>query len=150
MQFYGDLLSEILGESAPSSKSLHLKQNAIEWPMTIVTDDWDAYHNVSTEKVGLPQQKALTLVIATIREWLVNSDAQIRWRRKYDHVRSDEGPQRVKAAPGPSTPKRRMECTKRRHVDSRKVSVSIKTYTKEEFNAYKPWRIARRTLCRGD
>ena len=34
LQFCADLLSEILGESAPSSKKLHLKQNAIEWSKT--------------------------------------------------------------------------------------------------------------------
>ena len=40
----------------------------------------DVYDKVSTEKKGgLPQQKALTLEIATIREWLVNSGALIRW-----------------------------------------------------------------------
>ena len=70
VQFYGDLLNEILGESAPSSKKLHLKQNAIEWSKTIVTDVRDVCDKVSTEKVGLPNQKALTLEIATIREWL--------------------------------------------------------------------------------
>ena len=75
MQFYGDLLSEILGESAPSSKKLHLKQNATEWSKTIVADARDVYDDVSTEKGGLPQQEALTLEIATIREWLVNSGA---------------------------------------------------------------------------
>ena len=79
MQFYGDLLNVILGESAPSSKKLHLKQNAIESPMTIVTDARDVYDKVSTEKGGLPQQKALTLEIATIPEWSVNSRALIRW-----------------------------------------------------------------------
>ena len=47
-------------------------------------------------------------------------------RRKYYYERSDEGSQRVKAAPGSRTAERRMECTKRRHVGSRKVSVSIK------------------------
>ena len=67
MQFYRVLLSEILGGSAPSSKKLHLKQNAIEWSKTIVTDARD----VSTEREGLPQRKALTLEIATFREWLV-------------------------------------------------------------------------------
>ena len=79
MQFYADLLSEIHGESAPSSKNLHLKHSAVEWPRTIVTDARDVYDKVSTEKGGLPQQKALTLDIATIREWLVTSGAQIRW-----------------------------------------------------------------------
>ena len=79
MQFYGDLLSEILGEGAPSSKNLHLKQNAIEWSKMIVTDAPDVHDKVSTEKSGFPQQAALTLEIANIREWLVNSGAQIRW-----------------------------------------------------------------------
>ena len=68
MQFYGDLLSEILGESAPFS-----------WSRTIVTDARNVYDKFSTEKGGLPQQKALTLEIATIREWLVNVGALIRW-----------------------------------------------------------------------
>ena len=60
-------------------KNLHLKQSTIEWPKTIVMDARDVYDKVSTQKSGLPQQKALTLEIAAIREWLVNSDAQIRW-----------------------------------------------------------------------
>ena len=79
MQFYGDLLNEILGESAPSFKKLHLKQNAMEWSKMIVTDAWDVYDKVSTEKGGLPQQKALTLEIATIREWLAHSGTVMRW-----------------------------------------------------------------------
>ena len=68
-----------LGESTQSSKKLHLKQNAIELSKTIVTDARDLHDKVSTEKEGLPQQKAPTLEIATIREWLVNSRALIRW-----------------------------------------------------------------------
>ena len=78
MHFYGDLLNEILRESAPSSKKLHLKQNATVWSKTIVTDARDVHDKVSTEKGGLPRQKALTLEIATIREWLVNSGILIR------------------------------------------------------------------------
>ena len=79
MQFYADLMSEILGESAPSSKNLHLKQNAIQWPKMIVTDAGDFYDKLSTEKGGLPQHKPLSMEIATIREWVVNSGALIRW-----------------------------------------------------------------------
>ena len=79
IQFYADFLGEILGESAPSSKNLHLKQTAIGWPKVIVTDAQDVYDKLSTEKGGLPQQNALTLEIVTIREWLVNSGALIRW-----------------------------------------------------------------------
>ena len=45
----------------------------------IVTDARDVYDKLSTEKGGLPQQKALTLEIDTIRAWLVNSGALIRW-----------------------------------------------------------------------
>ena len=45
----------------------------------IVTDARDVSDKVSTEKGGLPQEKAVTLEIATIREWLVNSGALIRW-----------------------------------------------------------------------
>ena len=77
MHIYGDLLSETFGESAPFSKKLHLKQNATEWSKTFVTDARDVYDKVSTEKGGVPQQKALTLEIVTIREWLVNSGALI-------------------------------------------------------------------------
>ena len=69
MQFFADLLDEILAESAPSSKNLHLKRNAIAWPKMIVTDARDVCDKLSTEKGGLPQQKALTYEIATIREW---------------------------------------------------------------------------------
>ena len=79
MQFYADLLGDILGRSAPSSKNLHLKQNAIEWPKMIVTDARDVYDKVSTEKGGLPQQKTLALEMGTIRECLVNSGPLIRW-----------------------------------------------------------------------
>ena len=78
-QFYADLLGELLAESAPSSKNLNLKRHAIVWPKMIVTDAWNVYDKLSTEKGGLPQQQALTLEIATIREWLVNSGALIPW-----------------------------------------------------------------------
>ena len=54
MQFYADLLCEILAESAPSSKNLHLKRNAIAWPKMSVTDARDVYDKLSTEKGGLP------------------------------------------------------------------------------------------------
>ena len=71
--------------------------------------------------------------------------------RKYDHERSDEGPQGVETAPGSSSAKRRMECTTRRHVGSGKVSVSVKAYTKDEAdsNASLFRRVARRVLYCG-
>ena len=48
---------------------LRLKQqNAKEWPKMVVTDARDVHDKLSTEKGGLPQQKALTLDFATIRE----------------------------------------------------------------------------------
>ena len=59
MQFYADLLSEILGESAASSNNLHLKQNAIEWPKMIVTDARDVYDRLSTEKGGLKVERSV-------------------------------------------------------------------------------------------
>ena len=78
MQFYGDLLTEILGESAPASKNLHFEAKRDR----VVQDDGgarDVHDKVSTETYGLPKQNSLALEIATIREWLVNSGAQIRW-----------------------------------------------------------------------
>ena len=50
----GDLLNEILGESAPSTKTLHLKQHAIQWSKTIVTDARDVHDKVSTEEGRTP------------------------------------------------------------------------------------------------
>ena len=52
IQSHGDVLNEILGESAPSSKKLHLKQNAIEWSKTIVTDAQDEFLNSEAWIVG--------------------------------------------------------------------------------------------------
>ena len=66
MQFYADLLGENPRKAIACSKM-------------IVTDAQDVYDKLSTERGGLPQQEALTLEIATIREWLVNSGALIRW-----------------------------------------------------------------------
>ena len=51
----------------------------MEWSKTIVTDAWDVFDKLLTEKGGLPQHKALTLEIANIWEWLANSGASIRW-----------------------------------------------------------------------
>ena len=56
-----------------------MRQSAIKWPKTIVTDARDVYDKVSTEKGGLPQQKALTLEIAIIEECLVTPGAEMRW-----------------------------------------------------------------------
>ena len=72
MQFNGDLLSAILGGSAPEAKRDRLAQ-----------DDRDGCPGCLRQTLDrerwTPQQKALTLEIANIREWQVNSDAQIRW-----------------------------------------------------------------------
>ena len=135
MQFYADLLNEILGESAPYPKSLHLKQNATKWPKMIHRERWT------------PATKGADIGdchLSRMAGQLRRCDTLDRGR-KHDYERSDERSQRVKAALGSGTLERRMECTTRRHVDSREVSVSIKTYTKDEFNAYKLWRITRRT-----
>ena len=139
MQFYADLLNEILEESVPSSKNLHLKQNATEWPK----NDRDGcpgclrqslYDNLSTEKRGLTQQKGADIGDchhSRMAGQLRRSDKLDR-RRKHDYEQSDERSQKVKAALGSGTLGRRMECTTRRRVGSRKVNVSVKTYTKDE------------------
>ena len=43
-----------------------------------MTDARDVYDKLSTEKTWTPGTEG-TLAIATVREWLVHSDAQIRW-----------------------------------------------------------------------
>ena len=70
------------------------------------------YDKVSTEKTGLPKQKALTLETATIREWLVNSGALIRWTADENMIMNGL----TKGHKGSSTAERRMERTKRRYV----------------------------------
>ena len=91
MQFHGDLLSEILGESAPSSKKLHFKQNAIEWSKTIVADARDVGDCHHSGTVGQ-----------------LRSFDTLDGRRKHDHERSDEGSQRVMTTLGSGTTERRM------------------------------------------
>ena len=138
MQFYGKLLTEILGESAPPSKHVHLKQDATDWPKTIVTDARHVYGKLSTEKGGLPPQKALTLEIATIRELLVNSDAQIRWTADENMImngltkNNKESRQHVSRV----RQQRQTKCTTRRHAGSRKVSVAVKANTTTQLDAH--------------
>ena len=110
MEFYADLFDGILGQSAPSSKNLYMRQSATKWPKTILTDARDVYDKVSTEKCGFPQQKALTQEIATIGEWLVTTGAEMRLDRRWkdDNDRSHEGPQRVTKKFGSNHA--RMEC----------------------------------------
>ena len=48
-------------------------------PATVVTDARDVYDRLSKETGGLPEQKALVMEIAGIREWLLEALAQIRW-----------------------------------------------------------------------
>ena len=132
MQFNGNLLSEILGGSAPEAKRDRLAQDDRDgcpvclgqtldrerWtPATEGTDAGNCHHSRMAGQFR-------------------RADALDR-RRKHDHERSHEGSKGVKATPGSSTVKRRVKCTTRRHAGSRKVSVSIKTYTKDErdFNA---------------
>ena len=106
MQFYADLLSEILGENAPSSKKYTWKQNTIEWPKMIGTDAQDVYDKLLTEKGGHPQQKALTFGDchhSKMAGQLKLPDKFDRGR-KYDHERSHQRSQGVKTAPGSSAP----------------------------------------------
>ena len=76
---FGPVAGDSERETAPPPQDLHLSTSGPQWPKTSVTDARDVYDKISTEKCGLPQQKALTLEIATFREWLVNPGAQIRW-----------------------------------------------------------------------
>ena len=118
MQFYADLLNGILGESAPYRKSLHLRQNAIEWPTTIVTDARDVYDKVSTEKRRAPAtegsdtgKRQHSRMVGHFR--LLDT---LDRRGKQDHEQSDERSQGVKTASGSSNFKWRVDCTTRRHV----------------------------------
>ena len=131
-----------LQKSAPFSKHVHLKQNTLECPRTIVTDARDVYDKVSTEKAGLPTGRfdAGNSHHGRMVGQLSCSGTLDR-TRKHDHERSDERPQRVTATLGSRIAKRRMQCTKRRYVDSRKIRVSVETHTKDEFNTCKSWRI---------
>ena len=54
------------------------------WPQIIVTDARDVYDKLATEKGGLLQQKALTLDISAIYEWLPNC--------AHDHERAGRRP----------------------------------------------------------
>ena len=106
MQFCADLLSEMLEESAPCTKNLHLKLIAIEWRKMIVTDARDVYDKLSTEKGGLPHTEGADIGDchhSRIAGQLRRSDTLDRGR-KYDHEWSDERSQGVKAAPGSSAP----------------------------------------------
>ena len=134
MQFYADLLNVILGESAPSSKNLHLEQNAIEWPRMIVTNARDVYDKLSTEKGWTPATEGADIGDCHHSRMAGQKkhSGTLDRGRKYDHERSDERSRGVKTAPGSSAPERRMECTKRRHIGSREISASIEAYTNDE------------------
>ena len=102
MQFYADLLTEILGESAPSSKNLDLKQSEICWPKTIVTDARDVYDKVSRlRKVGSLSRR--------LENGFFRCTDTLDCTRKYDHERSDEGAQRVAKTLGSNTARRIVE-----------------------------------------
>ena len=84
--------------------------------------------------VDTDRMQQTALKIATIREWLVNSGALIRWTADdnlimngltKDHKESRQHLARVLQKGEWSV--------QRRHVGSRKVSVSTKTYTKDEI-----------------
>ena len=65
--------------SASSSKTLHVRQNAIKWPNKIVTDARDVYGKVLTEKGGLTQQKGPDTGNRHDRRMVGHSGAEIRW-----------------------------------------------------------------------
>ena len=96
MQFFGDLLNEIFGESAPSSKKLHLKQNAIQWSKTIVTDARDVNDKVYCEGRTPTTEGSDTGDCHHAKKvGQLRSIDTLDSRRKHDHEWSDERSQRV-------------------------------------------------------
>ena len=55
------------------------RESGIEWPKTVVTDARDVYDRLAKETGGLPEQKALTMEIAGVREWIMETSAALRW-----------------------------------------------------------------------
>ena len=69
-----------MGQAAlPGAPVALLKRSGIKWPKTVVTDARDVYDRLTKETGGLPEQKALTMEIAGIREWLLDSSTELRW-----------------------------------------------------------------------
>ena len=80
MIFFSDALRHILGDKMlKHTPQVTLKTPGIRWPATVVTDARDVYDRLAKETGGLPEQKALTMEIAIVREWLLESGATIRW-----------------------------------------------------------------------
>ena len=80
VSFFEDALRHVLGGSVlPRAPTVLQRQSGISWPKTVVTDARDVYDRLSKETGGLPEQKALTMEIAGIREWMVATSAELRW-----------------------------------------------------------------------
>ena len=80
MEFFKDLLRDILGtRCVPLQQQAVLRASGISWPGTVVTDARDVYGRLAKETGGLPEQKALTMEIALVREWLVTTGSEVRW-----------------------------------------------------------------------
>ena len=80
MQFFADAPDQIFGRTeAKMSQQVSLRATGIRWPETVVTDARDVYDRLAKETGGLPEQKALTMEIAIVREWLLSTGAELRW-----------------------------------------------------------------------
>lgn len=80
MQFFTDAFGQILGHKlVQMPQQISLRASGIRWPETVVTDARDVYDRLAKETGGLPEQKALTMEIAIVREWLLSTGANLRW-----------------------------------------------------------------------
>ena len=73
MQFFSDALAFIMGKPLPVTEHVALRASSTRWPETVVTDARDVYDRLAKETGGLPEQKALTMEIAIVREWLIQT-----------------------------------------------------------------------------
>ena len=67
------------GQASAFQEHISLRASSTGWPKTVVTDARDVYDRLAKETGGLPEQKALTMEIAIVREWLSSTGATIRW-----------------------------------------------------------------------
>ena len=80
VSFFDDAIKLVLGRGmVPEAPTVLQKDSSIDWPKTVVTDARDVYDRLAKETGGLPEQKALTMEIAGIREWMTETSCQLRW-----------------------------------------------------------------------
>ena len=77
---FSGALYEIMGKQVNmKAPQVTIKSSGIRWPETVVTDARDVYDRLAKETGGILEQKALTMEIAIVREWLLASGAILRW-----------------------------------------------------------------------